>query len=268
MSRLRQKAVAVARGAGVLPALERVHYLMSLARSRVQNRSFLAQNPDFTVPPMWWMHDMYAHTNIRAYVDTGVSHAETISAVIEREFGDKAVAVADWGCGLGRVIRFLPARHRRFGFDCNAAAIDWCLAHVEGVEFEAHRALPPLSAAAGAFDFVYSISVLTHLSQSAGQLWMDEIRRVLKPGGVFFFTVHGAGQIRSLSAQERAEFALGKPIYRGKVQEGSRIYVAYHPERFLRETLFRDFEIVEGPVQVFGQEGWVLRKPAGQEGSR
>ena len=121
--------------------------------------------------------------------------------------------------------------------------------------------MPPLSAASKAFDFVYSISVLTHLSESSGQLWMDEILRVLKPGAVFFCTVHGAGQTGSLSAREAVVFAQGRPVYRARVHEGSRIYAAYHPERFLRETLFSDFDIVEGPVQVFGQEGWVLRKP-------
>ena len=50
-------------------------------------------------------------------------------------------------------------------------------------------------------------------------------------------------------------------MVRGGVKEGSRIFSAHHPEAFLRDQLFKSFEILEGPFEMFGQEGFVVRKP-------
>lgn len=70
--------------------------------------------------------------------------------------------------------------------------------------------------------------------------------------------VPAAGQL--LDAEQK-RFAAGELVTRGGVAEGSRIYTAFHPEPYLRSRLFARFDIVEGPLEFFGQTAFVVRKP-------
>src|SRR5690606_11385803 len=40
-------------------------------------------------------------------------------------------------------------------------------------------------------DLLYGISVMTHLTELNQQLWLEEISRILKPGGCALLTTHG-----------------------------------------------------------------------------
>jgi len=257
---LRQRGLKLARLTGVLPVLERFRFRRESGLSSADNAAFLAENPGFTAPPLWWMHDMYSHTSYRRYVETGRDHAADVMAVAERHLGTGSLTIADYGCGLARVLRQMPDKHDRWGFDVNSEAIQWCQDNLTDMQFADHGLYPPLPVADDTFDFIYALSVLTHLSASAAQAWMAEIHRCLRPGGVFLCTVHGTHQTGSLLPEERTRFEAGEPVFRSHVQEGSRLYVAYHPEAWLRNTLFSEFEILGEPEQMFFQEAWVLRK--------
>ena len=50
---------------------------------------------------------------------------------------------------------------------------------------------PPLPYGDGQFDLVFNHSVLTHLDERLQDLWLAELRRITKPGGVLMLTVHG-----------------------------------------------------------------------------
>lgn len=41
------------------------------------------------------------------------------------------------------------------------------------------------------FDFIYALSVFTPLKEPQQFFWMNELLRVIKPGGYLFITVHG-----------------------------------------------------------------------------
>ena len=126
----KQQLVALARRAGVLPALERARFLRALVASAADNRAFRAENPGFSPPPLWWMHDMYAHASYRTYWRTGKETAAALRALIDPLLPEGNPRIADWGCGLGRVLRHLPARYRVTGFDVNAEAVAWCAANL------------------------------------------------------------------------------------------------------------------------------------------
>lgn len=259
---LKQRVVAAARFAGLAPALEAAKFLRAASAAARDNAAFLKEHPGFAAPPLWWMHDMYSHASYRLYDETGAKTAAGLSALVARHVAGSAPAVADWGCGMGRVLRHLPDTYQVSGFDYNAAAVGWCAKQFPRAAFARNGLMPPLPTAPAAFDALYALSVFTHLSAAAHDAWIAEIERVLKPGGVFIGAFHMSPPDGQLLDDERRRFDAGELVTRGGVAEGSRIYTAFHPEAWLRGCLFARFEIVDGPLNFFGQTAFVLRKPA------
>lgn len=258
----KQRFLAVARRARLLTLLDAARFLRCRRESAAGNRRFLAAHPEFVPPPLWWMHDMYRHTSFDLYWRMGKKNAAVVAEKIARHVKAQTPHVADWGCGLARVIRHLPESWRRTGFDYNAQAIDWCKENIPGVEFYRNSLMPPLTVGDGAYDALYALSVFTHLSAEAHLRWIAEIERVLKPGGVFIGAFHMALLPGQLLPGEQARFNAGELVVRGGVKEGSRTYTAYHPERYLREQLLVRFEILEGPIAPTGQTLFVARRRA------
>lgn len=256
----RQRLIAAARRAGALPLLERAKFLRAAAASARDNRAFLAENPGFSPPPLWWMHDMYSHASYRLYAETGAETAAALAALIDAHVKVERPRVADWGCGLARVIRHMPARYALTGFDYNAAAIEWCAAQAPDAVFRVNGLRPPLPAGDGAFDALYALSVFTHLSEEGHRSWIAEIDRVLAPGGVLLAAFHTSPPAGQLLESERARFDAGELVARGGVKEGGRTFTAFHPERYLRETLLAGFDLLEGPLAFFSQGLMVARK--------
>lgn len=256
----KQRLVSAARKAGLLPLAEAFRFARSALATRRDNAAWLRVNPGFEAPPLWWMHDMYAHTSYRHYAESGANHAGQIAALIERHSGLSGLDVAEWGCGLGRLVRAMPGHFRMTGFDYNPAAIDWCRNHVPDATFALNGLMPPLPAAEGAFDGLYCISVFTHLSESAHRAWAGELARVLKPGGILLASFHGPDQAGGLLPEERARFDAGELVVRDRVKEGGRTFVAYHPHAYVRGLLTPHFDIAEGPLPAVGQTVWIARR--------
>jgi SAM-dependent methyltransferase len=112
--------------------------------------------------------------------------------------GNGPYRVLDWGCGCGRIARHWEdgiGQIELFGCDINPALIEWCKKNIPFADFSVCNVLPPLSYPDRHFDVIYGISVLTHLSFEAHFLWMQEIWRLLKPGGVAILTAHGPSML-------------------------------------------------------------------------
>jgi len=103
----------------------------------------------------------------------------------------KTQTALDWGCGCGRLTRHLSkyTDARVCGVDIDPKNIDWCVGNLPGVDFELVDPWKPLPYEDARFDFVIGHSVLTHLTEDAQYFWLDELRRVLKPGGALLVTV-------------------------------------------------------------------------------
>lgn len=103
-------------------------------------------------------------------------------------------SILDFGCGCGRITlwmaRHMAAGAELHGTDTDAEAIAWCRDHVPG-RFATNAPLPPLEYSDSTFDLIYAVSVFTHLDEERQVQWLDELRRVLKPGGTLLFSVHG-----------------------------------------------------------------------------
>ena len=118
--------------------------------------------------------------------------------------------VLDVGCGIGRVAvpltRYLGEQGSYEGFDIVKSAIKWCkrkihgpypnfnFTHIDlkndlynlGTDKEAKDFVFPY--AENEFDLVFLTSVFTHMVLADVENYLEQIRRVLKPGGTCFAT--------------------------------------------------------------------------------
>ena len=109
-----------------------------------------------------------------------------------------STAVLDFGCGWGRIIRFLlkdVSPDNLWGIDCNEALLTFCRESNPWCRFEVNEPLPPTTLHGGSFDLIYSYSVFTHLSEPVHMQWLAELRRLLKPEGILIVTVRPRGFI-------------------------------------------------------------------------
>ena len=256
----RQAKLALARRLRLLPTLERAAFWRERARRREENAAFAAAHPGVAMPPLRWMHDMYAHASYRLYWDSGREHAAAMARLIAAHLGPGRHCVAEWGCGMGRIVRHLTGPHEIAGFDYNPAAIRWCAGNLPG-RYAQNGLMPPLPTPDASLDAVFAVSVLTHLSGPAHEAWIAELARVLRPGGIALLTVHGEPAPGQLLPEEADRFARGHFVERGRVKEGSRIYTAYQPDAFMRRLLVGvGFEVASDPEPAFGQTLWVARR--------
>jgi SAM-dependent methyltransferase len=162
-----------------------------------------------------------------------------------------ARAILDFGCGNCRVLSaFADMAHGGdlWGCDIDAEAIAWNAAHLSPfARFEANPVLPPMRFADGQFDAIYSVSVFTHLPEDLQFVWLNELRRIIEPGGVLVASVHGGEYHRQADASVRSEVASRGFAYRtGQATAGLPDFymLAYHSEWYLRSRWARFFELV------------------------
>jgi glycosyltransferase involved in cell wall biosynthesis/SAM-dependent methyltransferase len=100
----------------------------------------------------------------------------------------------DFGCSSGRVVRVLQAAFQGaewHGVDPNTAAIGWAREHLPEVAFDVSPQDPPLPFADGHFDLVFAISIWSHYAEGAAIRWLEEMHRIIEPGGRLVFSTHG-----------------------------------------------------------------------------
>jgi SAM-dependent methyltransferase len=133
---------------------------------------------------------------------TAMNHA---LAHLDKTIGD-FTTVLDFGCGPARVLQHLrqPVREQELhGTDIDPEAIAWCRDHIDYAAFEVNGALPPLPYPDGRFDFIYALSVFSHLNREMQQAWLSEMARLLRPGAPLYLTFSG----RFIFDRFREEFA-------------------------------------------------------------
>jgi SAM-dependent methyltransferase len=102
--------------------------------------------------------------------------------------------VLDFSCSSGRVVRVLQAALpgvRWHGCDPNAGAIAWARENISNVDFFQADLSPPLKFERASLDAAFAISVWSHYSPTAAIRWLEEMHRVVRPGGHLILTTHG-----------------------------------------------------------------------------
>lgn len=220
------------------------------------------------LPPTRLIQLVQINGEIAVYLRGGLFGSHSIDNVLLRNgyhIGEFK-KILDFGCGCGRIIRQWKRFHGQdlYGTDLNPNLIRWCQLHLGRLaEFKINGLVPPLDYPDEFFDFVYSISVFTHLSENVQKAWIQELSRVLRKDGLLLITLHGEWRINDLTPEEQSHFRSGQIIVKWEEAEGSNVCGAYHPEVYVRNHLARGFEVVDfipnGAIDV-GQDIYLLKK--------
>jgi SAM-dependent methyltransferase len=226
-------------------------------------------------PPDLMKRILHGAVDQHTFAVSGMKTYGEFSEAIRRHWRESTPPkrLLDWGCGSGRVVyHFLrdPDRPSVTGSDVDAEAIAWCQKHLPAATFAANGMRPPLPFAADAFDVVVAHSVFTHLDRQLQREWLADIRRVLRPGGLFVTSAHGPFAARFTFPPETAALVQQRGIrddlqdraLDGVVAPGYYRSTFQTPEYTCNEwgRQFEVLEYVEGGMQNF-QDLVVLRRP-------
>ena len=151
-----------------------------------------AVGPDgLPLPRRIHMVRVVSHCDWRQFYDSGQAQAAVFAELAQAAGVPLSAArvVLDWGCGCGRITRHL-ARHTDatiLGRDPDPVTVGWAARNLPG-DFARSGYQPPLDLADASVDVVVSLSVFTHLSRGGQLAWLEELARVVRPGGLLLLT--------------------------------------------------------------------------------
>ena len=233
----------------------------SLQRRRV-TRAAEARDADWDtalldppLPPVRLRALVSYPADAKHFLATGEENARYLATVLERAGIGIRGRVLDFGCGCGRIARWLPELGdgaELHGCDPNPELADWCSSHLPELTVARSDERPPAPYPDDHFDLVCAFSIFTHLPVAAQDAWLEELHRILRPGGALIFTVNGALAARALPRREHEAFARGEPVTLFGEAPGSNLCAAYRSTAYVEEHMLRRFDPV---LSVPAEEG-------------
>lgn len=230
---------------------------------------------DIPVPPKDVRYRIVSsHIDEDFFLGSGMRCASDIlkalnqSGIDAREFRD----ILDFGCGCSRILRFLIPflpEATFSGCDIDDVAIAWSRKHLPGVRFELVPHLPPTIYARESLDFIYGLSVFSHLDLPRQILWLEELRQMLRPEGLLLLTVQGAVAYDivkpNIARKQQADFEATGFLFLENIPDRvlpDWYQTAIYKENFARLVFKSGFSILRYDMQ--GMTGWqdllLLRK--------
>lgn len=251
----------------LLHPADKLRYKVEMAKHKKANDVFLKKHPDVPLPPDYLIYESHA-ISYDSYYNSGKKDAEYVTSLFKKYVTLKEIAILDWGCGPGRIIRHLPEVVGNgctyYGTDYNEKSIAWCAKNLPGINFNKNELTASLPYEDNFFSVIYGLSIFTHLSEAMHYAWFAELYRVLKPGGIMLLTTQGNVYKTKLTKTELVQYEKGELVVRGQVIEGHRMYSAFQPKPFM-DQLFKEVEVlehIEMPVQGnwYPQDKWIVKK--------
>jgi SAM-dependent methyltransferase len=205
----------------------------------------------------------------------GYSHYRVVAQIAEHYGVDLANAnILDWGCGHGRVIRHFAQQHavkEAWGVDIDPENVGWLGDNFPEIQASHVPLSPPTDLPAEHFDFIYAISVMTHLTEEIQDVWLSELKRITKPGGIVALTFAGPSSV-AFSSRFLTPDWLSRWMETGfddtiesadlidKIEDNSYYRNTKQTEEWTRNLWGKHFEVVDVHPCVFGyQDVAILR---------
>lgn len=212
---------------------------------------------------------------IGEWLESGQRHVAKMRSLLA-ESGyqfEQGHRVLEMGCAAGRMLRCLEDVSDKceiWGTDISGEHIYWCKQNMSPpFHFFIATTTPHLPFADGYFDVIYAGSVFTHIDDLA-DTWLLELRRLLKPGGRLYITIHDNDTIRILS--EQRDLDLSKTLFCRRDFFERNDYAMFTIGRFMRSQVFFDkdylvrtlkpfFDVCSIAPEAYGfQTGYLLRR--------
>jgi ubiquinone/menaquinone biosynthesis C-methylase UbiE len=147
----------------------------------------------------------------------------------------------EFGCAAARMTRWFYNRVEQceiWGVDISADHIVWCQQHLSPpFHFATVTTVPHLPFEDNYFDFIFAGSVFTHIEDLA-DTWLLELRRILRPGGRIYVTVHDRHTLELMANPKYAD----KIYPAGRV--GNKSILTGYFESYKKELNFLDTDWV------------------------
>lgn len=105
------------------------------------------------------------------------------------------------------------------------------------------------------------ISVFTHWSKDLQLSWIKELKRVLKSGGVLYFSTHGDSYLNHLNPQELAAYKSHDVVVKNVFVEGSNDCASFQSYQNVIQMLSPGFEVLEFNPSAQGiQDEYLFKK--------
>jgi SAM-dependent methyltransferase len=146
---------------------------------------------------------------------------------------DEGMTVLDFGSSSGRVLRVLNAWRPDLdcvGCDPNGEAIAWASEHLPGARWFVSPTSPPLELADGSVDVAYAISVWSHFAAVDAVAWLEEMHRVVAPGGALVLTTHGYHAVAEFKRRSQMLPDTAGAVARDFIRSGHAFFDVFGPE--------------------------------------
>src|ERR1700742_516864 len=175
---------------------------------------------------------------------SGYEEARAILSTLEKHGFDlsKLGAILEFGCGSSRVLRHfrVVSDLKLTGADANPKPLDWNRRNLPGIKFQGNGLEPPLSFADASFDLIYALSVFTHIPLELQGSWLQELGRVLRPGGYLLCTVHGNKYANQLNEHDHERLRQG----------GAVTLDAENPRASYSSQVLRSWDVFQSRAEV------------------
>ena len=269
MSPIKRRLKNIFYSTGNARLLDRIIFNWSKLKYSFANNRYKTKNPGIPLPPAYFLYETYM-PDYERYMDDGRVAAQEIIDWTIRYIPGSPVMIMEWGCGVARIVRHLPAiLQERAGIsacDINEKMINWDRENIQGIEFSRINLFPPTMYTPGQFNIVYAISVFTHIDGREHMSWIMEMHRILMQGGIFLFTTHGKNFYHQLAGNELKLLADEGYFTRSYPDKGHRMMTTYNEADHFRTMVSACFEVLEfhdGQVdheKTGGQDLWIIRK--------
>jgi SAM-dependent methyltransferase len=158
--------------------------------------------------------------------------------------------VLDFGCGCGRLTRFFsesPEQWTAFGSDINPDHVSWCQGHLPAVKTILNGPTPPLDFADGSMDFVWCLSVFSHLPDDQARQWLIDLARVIRPGGILLITTHGKAALNII-----ARSAVHQQMFSMTPQRAAEVTVLLDSDGYVMQNLAPEVVEVSKAAEGYG----------------
>lgn len=212
---------------------------------------------------------------VKSYFSGGKTNADQVIAVMrDLDLIGGRKRVLEFASGFGRVTRHLKAPLAQNIFSASDIHEEACSILKEKIGITVYQSFEnPLDLKIPEQDFIFVLSLFSHLSEKLFVAWLDKLYSRLAPGGVLMFTTHGEHALTSNSDffMQNFDSKRGFGFRPESDQEdlpNTEYGTAVVSDDFVRSTIRRfapNAKILGMKANVwFGlQDEWIIQRPSG-----
>lgn len=139
-------------------------------------------------------------TAVHSYFHSGRHEAHILKSILEQLCNNKdKVKVLDFASGYGRVARHLCYFSKKsdvYAADIHPEAVKF-MRNMLGINSFLSNETPEMAEVGSEYDFVYVLSLFSHLPLNSFVRWLKTLYGKCSPGGYLLFTTHGQASLRN-----------------------------------------------------------------------